>query len=723
MFKRNRYFFKQSDEADCGVACIHMLLNRHGYHISMERIRQLTHKSNEGTSVLDMTHALKQIGLVNAIAVRTTIDGLLQNNKEGILLLNNKHYIVFWKGKGRKVSISDPAFANRIVNVDYLSKNWINSEQETGIFIVCDFEDSDSEKIRSFSSSKPGTNVIKLVLSYKKYLFRILFGMFLTILITLSFPLITQITVDYGIRLKSYNLLALFLISQTVLFIGETVLTAIRGWLFTYTSTKISLDILSGFISNLFRLKLKFFEIRSVGDLTQRVNDHNRIEAFITNELLYTIFSVFQIFVYLIVLFLYSIPIFLCFLSFSIVSFTWINYFFKSRNFVDNEYFKANSKSQSEILQLIMGMRDIKLSGSEYYKLDKWKNVQLETFDVKKKSLFINQKQIIGGTFFNHVKNVLISFIAATSVINGHISLGEMLSIQFIVGQTNGPLDNLLTFFNSFQDARNSYNRLQEIQEIEKENTENLGVYSSEHAEGNIQFRNVSFRYGGANSKEVLSDVSFEIEARKVTAFVGISGSGKSTILKLLLKIYDPNSGDILVNHVSLDQIQDKVWHQKCGVVMQDNFFFTDSIKNNISFGQENHVMLQKAIQIANLGDIISEFPAGLETTIGEDGRGMSGGQKQRISIARAIFKNPDFLFFDEATSSLDSKNEKIVMNNLFDFFNEKTVLIIAHRLSTIKNADKIIVVDDGKIVEEGIHDDLLLKKGFYYDLIKNQLN
>ena len=559
---------------------------------------------------------------------------------------------------------------------------------------------------------------------YRKLLIQLLLGFLMGSVIQLILPFLTQSVVDVGINNQDIPFIYLVLIAQLFLFISRMSVEFLRSWILLHISTRINISIISDFLSKLMKLPLGFFDTKMVGDIMQRIEDHQRVERFLTAQSISILFSVFSLVIFAIVLLIYSLKIFLIFLLGSILYFAWVYLFMHKRRQLDYKKFAQLSDNQSKLIQLIQGMQEIKLNNYETEKRWEWERIQARLFRVNVKGLSLEQYQDAGSVFINETKNILITIVAATSVIGGSITLGMMLAIMYIIGQLNTPLKQLIRFMHSAQDAKISLERLSEIHE--KEDEEIPGVPKSTILPENktISITNVSFRYDGPRSPQVLKNIDLEIFDKKTTAIVGTSGSGKTTLLKLLLGFYLPDDGEIKIGGTRLQNYSQKLWRQKCGVVLQDGYIFSDTIARNIAVSNEgiDKERLLHAVHLSNIQDYVENLPLGYNTKIGQEGVGLSQGQKQRILIARAIYKNPEYLFFDEATNALDAKNEKTIMENLASFSKGKTVIVVAHRLSTVKNADQIIVLDKGEIVEKGKHDELIKLKGNYYNLVKDQL-
>ena len=508
------------------------------------------------------------------------------------------------------------------------------------------------------------------------------------------------------------------------LFIGKAALEIIRSWILLHLSTRINISLISDFFIKLMKLPISYFDVRMTGDLLQRINDHKRIERILTTSSLTVLFSFFNLIIFSLVLGYYSLQIFGVFVIGSVLYFGWVLFFFKKRKELDYKRFSQVSQEQSKVIELINGMQEIKLHNAERRMRWNWEYVQARLFKVATKSLALEQTQSVGSNFINEIKNMFITILSAKLVIDGEITLGMMMAISYIVGQLNGPITQLINFMRDVQDAQISIDRLGEIHNMEDE--EKPGDEKITHIPENaaIKLNNISFRYTGG-LEPVLNGLSLEIPANKTTAIVGVSGSGKTTLMKLLLGFYQVDKGEIMVNNFNLKNISPKEWRRNCGVVMQEGYIFNDSIAKNIAVGEDyvDKEKLAHAINVANISDYIEGLPLGYNTKIGSEGNGLSTGQKQRLLIARSVYKNPKFLFFDEATSALDANNEKVIMGKLNEFFSDKTAVVIAHRLSTVKNAHQIVVLDKGKIIEKGTHEELIKLKGSYHHLVKNQLD
>ena len=546
-------------------------------------------------------------------------------------------------------------------------------------------------------------------------------------LITLVFPILTQKLIDEGVNQKNLSIISYILLAQLGFFFGGMVINIFQNWIMLVVGTKINIQIISDFLKKMLRLPIRFFDTKLMGDFNQRIQDHERIEHFLTSQSLLTIFSMITFTAFFGVLWYYDFLILAVYMVLTIISVLWSLFWMRKRKILDYFRFQQRSENQESIYEIIKGVSEMKLNQFEEFKRKEWEKIQQKLFKINIRILKLDQIQLSGFEFINQIKNILVTFLSAYFVVQNRMTLGELLSVSYIIGQMNSPVNQLILFFRSLQDAKLSLSRLNEVQnhtEEEQEYHQNLPTLQENIHNSGIKINNVSFQYEGPQSSYVLKNINFNIPKGKITAIVGASGSGKTTLIKMLLKFYEPTQGSILINNININDISPTSLRKTCGVVMQDGFIFSDTIEINIATSDENidYNKLNQALEISNLKEFINDLPLGLNTKIGSSGNGISGGQKQRILIARAVYKNPNFILFDEATSALDAENEKIIHDNLQSFFKGRTVIIVAHRLSTVKNADQIIVLKKGQIVEQGNHKELVSKKGEYYNLIKNQL-
>ncbi len=719
-------FYKQLDSMDCGPTCLRMIAKYHGKAYSLPFLREKCYIDRAGVSLKGISEAAELIGY-RSLAVKVPLIGkkdvpsLIQAPLPFIVHWNQSHFVVVYKITKSKVYISDPAAGRIALTHKEFNHSYI-SDNGNGIALLLettpDFYKSELDE----GSSKGFGFLFQYLRPHRKLLVQLIVGLLLGTVFQLIFPFLTQSLVDIGIDTKNLNFIYLILAAQLMLFFSQTIVRFIQSWILLHISVRINVGLIADFLIKLMKLPLGFFDSKNTGDLLQRINDHKRIESFLTQSTLSVLLSVINLIVFGVVLAIYSIPIFMVFFVSSILYLSWIFIFLKKRKEVDYKAFQQLSDNQDSLIEIIQGMPEIKLQGSQLKRRWKWASIQAQLFRTQMKSLAISQYQDAGALSINRLKDIIITFIAAKSVLDGQITLGMMLAIQYIIGQLNGPLQQLVGFIRSAQDASISLERLSEIHNSQNEEAEN------DHKvdiipDGDIQLQNLSFKYTPIGD-DVLKNVTLTIPRGKTTAIVGTSGSGKTTLIKLLLGFYPPTNGKIMIGNTNLPNIFQKIWRAQCGVVMQDGFIFSDTIANNIAESDDitNYEKVHKAIKTANIHDFIESLPMGLNTKIGAKGNGVSQGQKQRLLIARAVYKNPEFLFFDEATNALDANNESIIMKNLDEFFNGKTVVVVAHRLSTVKNADQIIVLENGEITEQGTHVELVGRKGAYYTLVKNQL-
>lgn len=719
-------FYKQPDSKDCGPTCLRIIAKYYGKLITLQEIRDLSETTRVGSNLLKLSDAAESIGF-KSLGVKFDFDKLREAPLPLIVHWNKNHFVVVYKIKNDKIYISDPSYGLITYNKEEFIAGWIgnNATEHTkeGIALLLEITPKFKKLHWEQSDKKSFGFLLQYFFKYKKLFLQLIIGLLVGSIIQLIFPFLTQSIVDVGIQNQDINFIYLVLIAQLMLFIGQSSVNIFRSWILLHLSTRINISLVSDFFIKLMNLPIAYFDTRMTGDIMQRINDHRRIENLLTGNTLNTLFSMVNLLVFGAVLIYYNIYIFLIFSVGSIVYMLWILFFLKKRKELDYKRFSQASQEQSTVIELINGMQEIKMHNAEKQKRWKWEYVQARLFKISTQSLALEQTQGVGSSFINEAKNILITFTSALLVIDGNITLGMMLSIQYIIGQLNGPIGQLVSFIQATQDAKISLERLGEIHDKEDEQNTQKKLISHIKQNQDLVIKHIVYRYTGSD-ENVIKGMSMEIPANKVTAIVGASGSGKTTLMKIFLKFYDVKKGSVFYGENNLNTISHKAWRDSCGVVMQEGYIFNDTIAYNIVIGEDtiNHERLIHATKIANIYEFIQSLPLGFNTKIGNEGVGLSTGQKQRLFIARAVYKNPNLLFFDEATSALDAKNERIIMENLNRFFHNKTVIIIAHRLSTVKNADQILVVDDGKIIESGKHNDLLNERGTYYNLVKNQL-
>lgn len=725
-------FYRQAESKDCGPTCIKIIAKHYGKLLNTPKLRALSETTREGSSLLGLSEAAESIGF-RTLAAKIAFSKLDEIPMPFVAHWNKMHYVVVYdvktnrKGKST-VYVSDPAHGRITYTEEEFIKFWIgnNATKDTEEGVVLLFEPSPKFYDDSLEEGeqKFGFGFIsKYLFQYKRFIIQLILGLIAGSILQLITPFLTQSIVDVGIQNQDINFVYLVLMAQLSLFLGSTLIGVLRSWILLHLSTRINISLISDFFIKLMNLPISYFDVKMTGDLLQRINDHKRIERILTMSSLNVLFSMVNLVVFSIVLGYYSLSIFGVFAIGSVLYFAWILFFFKKRKALDYKRFSQVSEEQSKVIELVNGMQEIKLHNAEKRKRWNWEFLQAKLFKLSIEGLALEQYQNVGSSFINELKNIVITVLSALLVIEGDISLGMMLAITSIVGQLNAPITQLIQFLRELQDAQIALERLGEIHN--KENEEATGEEKIHDIPENVGFtiKDLSFRYVGSD-KAVLEKLDLHIPANKITAVVGVSGSGKTTLMKLLLKFYDPDEGDILIGNHNLKNISQKTWRDHFGVVMQEGYIFNDTIANNIAVGEDyvDKKKLAHAVDVANIKEFIEDLPLSYNTKIGMEGVGLSTGQKQRLFIARSVYKNPKFLFFDEATSALDANNEKVIMQKLDEFFENKTVMVIAHRLSTVKNAHQIVVLDKGKIVEVGNHEELIQKKGNYFNLVKNQL-
>ncbi len=721
-------FTRQLDEMDCGPSCLKMVCDHFGRQWSLQSLRERCHISREGVSLLGISEAAESVGL-RTLAVKIAFDskpdhpGLEDFPLPCIAYWQQRHFVVVYKIKGKTVYVADPAHGLVQMNKTEFSASWCSDGDKgiaLGLETTPDFFETNVDLVRRQSWGF----LLQYLRPFRSLIIQFGIGIIAGLGFQVLLPFLTQSVIDVGVQNQNIDFIWLVLIAQLVLFVSQLGIQFLQSWILLQIGKRVNVQLISDFLMRLMRLPLGYFDSKNVGDLIQRIQDNDQIESFLTGSVMNVFFSMMTLFVFSCILLFFNPIIFGVFAFFSSLYLAWVLLFMKKRADLNYLAFQQNAANQQTLYEMVQGMQEIKLQGSERKRRWKWIDVQAVLFRVQSKTLALRQYQDFGALFFNRLKDIIISFIAANSVIKGEITLGTLVSIQYIVGQLNAPFDQFIQFLRAAQDAKISLNRLGEVSEVEPEEKPEMPTIRQLPPHPDIHIENLSYRYSNI-SPNVLENIHLHIPAGKVTAIVGVSGSGKTTLLKLLLGFYRPSEGKISVGAMPLEAINKAFWRSQCGTVMQEGFIFSDTIAANIAESDEvtRIEKLDKALQVANIQDFVYSLPLGYNTKIGAKGIGVSQGQKQRLLIARAVYKNPTFLFFDEATNALDATNERIILENLNRFFENKTVVVVAHRLSTVKNADQIVVLDNGKIAEIGTHYDLVYRRGKYYELVQNQLD
>lgn len=724
---------KQPDGMECGATCLRMIAKYYGKEYSAETMQRLCVVTREGVSMLSISDAAEYLGF-RTVCGRITLEKMVEQRPfPCILHWNQDHFVILYDVKTRRngkriFCVADPGKNLLCIEEDDFKNAWVSTRtygEEKGILMALQptpaFYEKPDERKRM---EKPFRFLWSYVHPYKRFFVQLMLGLLLGSVLQLIFPFLTQAIVDKGIAGKNLNLIYLILLGQLMLVLSRASVDFIRRWILLHISTRVNISLLSDFLIKLMRLPMNFFDTKMTGDLLQRIQDHERVERFLTAQTLTVLFSAFSFVIFGGVLLYYNLIIFLIFLFGSVLYAAWVFLFLKKRRLLDYVYFEQRARNQSKTMQMLNGMQEIKLQNCERRRRWEWEDIQADLFQTNIASMKLQQSQEAGSILINEVKNIVITIVAATSVISGDLSLGMMLAIQYIIGQLNAPVEQFVQFIYGWQDVQISLERMSEIRQREEEELPERAITAFKGGRQDVVFRNVTFQYEGIHSPKVLDDINLTIPEGKITAIVGTSGSGKTTLIKLLLGYYKPVEGEITIGGDNLEHFSLRWWRDQCGAVMQEGYIFSESIARNIAVDDEeiDRSRLLLAARIANIEEFIERLPLKYNTVIGPDGQGVSQGQRQRILIARAVYKNPSFLFFDEATNSLDANNERAIVENLTDFYCGKTVIIVAHRLSTVRNADQIVVIDKGCLMEIGTHEALIERKGAYYNLVRNQL-
>ena len=726
MIKKEFPHFRQLDYRDCGPTCLRMIAKHYGKTFSREFLRDKANITKIGVTMAGIAEAAEAIEM-RTLGMRISLESLITEAPVPFIApWRQKHFVVVYKTTKTKIYVADPAQGLLQYSHEDFKNAWTNTTDDTGFVLLLEpnaqFYALEEDRIKNNGFSF----LIPYFRPYKKLIRQLFAGLLVAAIIQFLLPFLMQSVVDIGVNNRDIPFIYLILISQLVLILSQTLVSIFREWLLIHITSRFNIKMISDFLFKMLKLPVSYFETRNTGEHLQRITDHTRIQNFVSSSTLNMVFSMITFIIFNCILAYYNLKIFAVFIVSAVLYVSWTFFFLKKRAELDYKRFDETSQSQTSLIQIINGVKEIKINNSQRKNRWKWEYTQISLFKTSLSTLKLAQYQSIGATFINELKNIAITFLSAKAVVDGELTLGMMVTIQYIVGQLNLPLGNFVAFIQTWQDAKISLERLSQVHCKEDEDDLKLNKVKELTENKTIEIVDLSYRYGGKSTPFVLKNINCNIPQGKTTAIVGASGSGKTTLMKLLLKFHEPTKGNINIGSVDLTHINNDYWRSNCGAVMQDTFMFNDTIGGNISESEQNEIIdrdkLKNAAFVANMDSFIQKLPNKYNTELGTSGIRLSGGQEQRIMIARAVYKNPFYVFFDEATSALDANNEKVIMHNLDNFLKEKTAIIVAHRLSTVKNADNIIVLEDGAVVEQGTHENLTDLKGKYYELVKNQL-
>ena len=722
-------FYQQPDAMDCGPTCLRMIAKYYGCTLSLQKLRTLSETTREGSSLLYLSRAAEAVGF-RTLGVKVNFQKLIQEAPfPCIISWQQNHFVVVHKIKKDKIFVVDPAHGHIIFSTKDFLEGWIgaNATTETreGIVLLLEPTPKLEQSEEDNRSLQQGLGFLfQYVLRYKRLMTQLFIGLIATSILQLISPFLTQSVVDIGIKNANLHFVYLVFIAQVLLFLGRTSIQLIRSWLLLHIGTRINIAIISDFFIKLMKLPMAFFDVKMMGDMMQRIHDHGRIRKLLTITTLNIFFSFIQLIIFVPFLIWYNVQLFWIYCIGNILYVLWILLFLNKRKVLDYKQFAQSSKEHNKVIELLNGMQEIKLHNAETQKRWEWEYVQAGLFKIDMQRLYIEQIEAVGAGILHEIQNILVGILSATLVINGQLTIGMMMAVAYVMGQLNGPVEQLINFIYTVQDTSIALERLCEIHNKPDEQMESKQLITHlPLASHDLVLKNLSFRYSG-KATPILKEINLTIPANKLTAIVGVSGSGKTTLMKLMLNFYAVNEGSICIGNINLNKIAHRAWRNYCGVVMQEGFLFNDTIARNIAIGSDkiDENRLIYATEIARIREFIDALPLGYNTCVGMDGANISTGEKQRILIARAVYKNPQYIFFDEATSALDTTNEHYIMTGLEKFFKERSAVVIAHRLSTVRNADQIVVLGEGTVLEQGTHQALLAAERHYYQLVKNQL-
>lgn len=724
----------QHDSMQCGAACLLSVCHFYGRSgMSLEQMTEMCGVGRDGVSIYDLNKAARRLGF-ETLCAKLTLSDLLDITLPCILFWNASHFVVLFEARGGRYVIGDPALGVVERSEAEVSQAWLAADDDDGVLrgVVLGLSPTDDFScggdcgVQSLSLRKSLPSLWTYVRPHRWCIAQLAAGLAFGCVVQLILPFLSQAVVDVGVGLRDVGSLWTLVIAQMALMLGRAAAGFVRSWILLRIGTRVNIAMVSDFLAKLMRLPMTFFDKKLTGDILQRMGDYSRVRDFFTSQALDALFALSSVAVFAFVLGCYSLRLFAVFLVGSLAHAAWLSFFMRRRRVLDYELFRRQALCSNKTLECVSSLHEVKLQGCGARRRAEWEASQEALVSTQAQSLALSQRQEAGSVVIAEGKNIVMTLCSATAVMSGDMTMGMMLATQFIAGQLVSPIERLTRFAYAAQDVRVSLERILSVSRMpDEDDGRNASPVDVDWRLG-VEFRHVSFAYSPSEcGHPAVDDVSLYFPSGKVTAIVGASGSGKSTLIKLLLGFFEPQEGDVSVGGVELSSLPMEWWRGQCGIVMQDGVIFSDSVARNIAMADDEPDMrrVREAARLACADGFISDLHAAFETKIGAEGQQLSKGQAQRILLARAVYRNPSLLILDEATNSLDTVSERRIVDNLASFCAGRTTIVIAHRLSTVRNADNIIVMSGGRVVERGTHNELAKLHGYYYELIKNQLD